>query len=57
MATKNPATAELDEYVRILHAPFEADLTGWRVTSKSAAANDVPLLRKVVDATEILNPP
>jgi hypothetical protein len=103
--TKTPATAELDEYVRILHAPFEADLTGWRVTSRAAAsclgvyagleltatfitkdgkkrrywsctflrsghgykvsyavnesaeANDVPLLRKVVDATEILNPP
>jgi hypothetical protein len=103
--TKTPATAELDEYVRILHAPFEADLTAWRVTSKaaasclgvypgielaatfltkdgkprkywsctflrsghgykvsyavneSAAANDVPLLRKVVDATEILNAP
>jgi hypothetical protein len=103
--TKSPATAELDEYVRILHAPFETDLGGWRVATKSAAsclgvypgieltatfltkdgkkrrywsctflhsghgykvsyavnesaaAVDVPLLRKVADATEILNPP
>ena len=103
--TKTPATAELDEYVRILHAPFETDLKGWKVTGKtaasclgvysgieltatfltkdgkmrrywsctflrsghgykvsyavneSAAATDIPLLRKVTDATEILNPP
>lgn len=103
--TRTPATAELDEYVRILHAPFETDLRGWKVTSKkassclgvyaglelsatfltkegkprrywsctflrsghgykvsyavneSAAEHDGPLLRKVADATEILNGP
>lgn len=103
--TQTPATADLGEYVRILHAPFEADLAAWHVTSRSAASclgvypglelraafltkdgkkrhywsctflrsghgykvsyavnesaetGDVPLLRKVIDATEILNPP
>lgn len=103
--TKTPTTSVLDEYVRILHEPFEADMKGWTETSRraasclgvysgielsatfvakdgkkrrywsctflrglhgykvsyavneSAAATDVPLLRKVADATEILNPP
>lgn len=103
--TKTPATAELDEYLKIVHAPFEADLHGWTVTSRkaasclgvysgieltasfvakegkkrlywsctflraghgykvsyavdeTAAAHDAPLLRKVANATEILNPP
>ena len=36
--TRTPATAELDEYVRILHAPFENDLRGWKVTGKRAAS-------------------
>jgi hypothetical protein len=105
MTTKNPATTDLGEYVKTVHAPFETDLQGWTVTSRSAAsclgvypgielaatfvtkqgkkrrywsctflrsghgykvsyavndtsaANDAPLLRKVADATEILNPP
>lgn len=104
LTTKTPATNDLGEYVKIVHAPFETDLHGWTVTSRqaasclgvyagmelaatfltkqgkkrrywsctflrsshgykvsyavneSAAQNDAPLLRKVVDATEILNP-
>jgi hypothetical protein len=103
--TKTPATSDLGEYVGIVHAPMEADLRAWHVSSRqaasclgvyaglelratfltkdgakrrywsctflrsghgykvsyavndAAAANDVPLLRRVADATEILNPP
>jgi hypothetical protein len=104
MTTKTPATTDLGEYVKTVHAPFETDLQGWAVTSRAAASclgvyagieltatfltkdgkkrrywsctflrsghgykvsyavneaaadNDAPLLRKVTDATEILNP-
>jgi hypothetical protein len=103
--TKSPATAQLDEYVRVVHEPFEADMKGWTETSRkatpclgvysgmeltasfvakdgkkrrywsctflhathgykvsyavdeSAATADAPLLRKVIDATEIRGAP
>lgn len=104
LTTKTPATSDLGEYVKIVHAPLEKDLEGWSVTSRRAASclgvyagleltaafvkndgkkrrywsctflrsghgykvsyavdedaaqNDEPLLRKVADATEVLNP-
>lgn len=104
LTTRAPATTDLGEYVKIVHAPFETDLTGWTVTTRAAASclgvypgmelgatfvtkdgkkrrywsctflrsghgykvsyavneraapTDAPLLRKVADATEILNP-
>jgi hypothetical protein len=103
--TKTPATTVLDDYVRILHDPFAADMAAWKETSRTAAsclgvypgleltatflakdgtrrrywsctflhsphgykvsyvvnetaaAKDAPLLRKVVDATEVKSAP
>lgn len=34
---KTTATNILDEYVRILHQPFEAEMKGWTETSRSAS--------------------